>query len=204
MTQRHAPATERNKAPILEVLQHHLPKNGAILEISSGTGQHASFFAPFFAPRQWLPSDIDEDNLASIEAWRNASTANNLLAPVCVDASAPDWWQQPWSVNQAINAVVNINMIHIAPWVCCEGLLRGSEQLLTTGGVLYLYGPFKQNGQHTAPSNEAFDTHLKNQNPLWGVRDLERVIELAGQHGLEHRATIDMPANNLSVVFTRR
>lgn len=204
MTQRHAPATERNRAPILEVLQHHLPEDGAILEISSGTGQHASFFAPFFAPRQWLPSDVDEDNLASIAAWRGASSANNLLAPERIDVSASDWWQRPWLVNQMINAIVNINMIHIAPWACCEGLLRGSEKLLTAGGVLYLYGPFKQGGQHTAASNEAFDTHLKNQNPLWGVRNLESVIELAAQHGLEHRATIEMPANNLSVIFIRR
>lgn len=204
MTQRHAPATERNRAPILEVLQHHLPEDGAILEISSGTGQHASFFAPFFAPRQWLPSDVDEDNLASIAAWRGASSANNLLAPERIDVGASDWWQRPWLVNQMINAIVNINMIHIAPWACCEGLLRGSEKLLTAGGVLYLYGPFKQGGQHTAASNEAFDTHLKNQNPLWGVRNLESVIELAAQHGLEHRATIEMPANNLSVIFIRR
>jgi hypothetical protein len=181
-----------------------MPGDGAILEISSGTGQHASFFAPFFAPRQWLPSDIDEDNLASIEAWRNASPADNLLAPVRIDASDSDWWQQAWPVDQMINAIVNINMIHIAPWTCCEGLLLGSEQLLSAGGVLYLYGPFKQGGQHTAASNEAFDTHLKNQNPLWGVRNLESVIELAAQHGLEHRATIEMPANNLSVIFIRR
>ena len=204
MTQRHAPATERNRAPILEVLQHHLPRDGAILEISSGTGQHASFFAPFFAPRQWLPSDVDEDNLASIAAWRDASPADTLLGPVRIDVSASDWWQQAWPVNQMINAIVNINMIHIAHWACCEGLLRGSEQLLPSGGVLYLYGPFKQGGQHTAASNEAFDTHLKNQNPLWGVRNLESVIELAAQHGLEHRATIEMPANNLSVIFIRR
>jgi hypothetical protein len=204
MTQRHAPATERNRAPILEVLQHHLPEDGAILEISSGTGQHASFFAPFFAPRQWLPSDVDDDNLTSIAAWRDASPADNLLAPARIDVGASDWWQRPWPVNQMINAIVNINMIHIAPWACCEGLLRGSEKLLTAGGVLYLYGPFKQGGQHTAASNEAFDTHLKNQNPLWGVRNLESVIELAAQHGLEHRATIEMPANNLSVIFIRR
>ncbi len=204
MTQRHAPATERNRAPILEVLQHHLPEDGAILEISSGTGQHASFFAPFFAPRQWLPSDVDDDNLTSIAAWRDASPADNLLAPARIDVDASDWWQRPWPVNQMINAIVNINMIHIAPWTCCEGLLRGSEQLLSAGGVLYLYGPFKQGGQHTTASNEAFDTHLKNQNPLWGVRNLESVIELAAQHGFEHRATIEMPANNLSVIFIRQ
>ena len=204
MTQRHAPATERNRAPILEVLQHHLPRDGAILEISSGTGQHASFFAPFFAPRQWLPSDVDEDNLASIAAWRDASPADNLLAPARIDASSSDWWRQAWPVKQMISAIVNINMIHIAPWACCEGLLRGAEQLLTAGGVLYLYGPFKQGGQHTAASNEAFDIHLKNQNPLWGVRNLESVIELAAQHGLEHRATVEMPANNLSVILTRQ
>jgi hypothetical protein len=99
---------------------------------------------------------------------------------------------------------VNINMIHIAPWHCCEGLLQGAEHILATGGVLYLYGPFKRGGRHTAPSNAAFDSHLKNQDPTWGVRNLESVIDLANHHQLDHLATVEMPANNLSVLFSRR
>jgi len=204
MTQRHAPATERNREPILEVLATHLPPEGAVLEISSGTGQHAAHFAPALAPREWFPTELEPENLVSIAAWRERYPSANLHPPQRLDVSAPYWWSEPRSSGQPITAIVNINMIHIAPWHCCEGLLQGAEHILATGGVLYLYGPFKRGGRHTAPSNAAFDSHLKNQDPTWGVRNLESVIELADHHNFNHLTTVEMPANNLSVLFSRR
>ncbi|MGB3135348.1 MAG: DUF938 domain-containing protein [Nodosilinea sp.] len=209
-TRRYAPATERNRAPILSVLQRVLPPTGTVLEISSGTGEHAAFFAPRLTPRQWLPSDLDPLARDSIAAWREASPADNLHSPLALDAAATVWpvetnardslteldlWQHP------IAALVNINMIHIAPWSACLGLMSGAGRVLPKDGVLYLYGPFKRGGQHTAISNDAFDTRLQIQNAEWGVRDLEAVIAAAEAQGLALVETIAMPANNLSVVF---
>ncbi|MBD2111899.1 MULTISPECIES: DUF938 domain-containing protein [Cyanophyceae] len=208
---RYAPATERNREPILAVLQRVLPPTGTVLEVSSGTGEHAVFFAPHLAPRQWLPSDLDPGARASIAAWREAAPAANLHTPIALDAAAPLWPVESENFRDLlseldlqqhpITALVNINMIHIAPWAACLGLLAAAGRILPPGGILYLYGPYKQNGQHTALSNEAFDASLQAQNPDWGVRDLDAVVAAAKVYGLALVETITMPANNLSVVF---
>ena len=221
---RFAPATDRNRSPILAVLQQQLPPTGTVLEISSGTGEHAVFFAPHLAPRQWLTSDLDPGARQSIAAWRNVAPADNLHGPIALDASTQPWpvedrsgqstpgaepAAEPWAnplatldlTRHPITALVNINMIHIAPWAACLGLMAGAGRLLPRNGILYLYGPFKQGGQHTAPSNAAFDRQLQAQNPAWGVRDLETVIAAAETQGLALVTTVAMPANNLSVVF---
>lgn len=199
----YAPATERNRESILKVLERVLPNPGTVLEIASGTGEHASFFAPKLAPRRWWPSDISTPMLKSIAAWQKATNARYLLPPIELDVR-----DQPWSIEadekRSIDAIVNINMIHIAPWKACESLIAGAERVLPENGVLYLYGPFKRNGEHTAPSNMTFDTWLKDQTPDWGVRDLEAVEGVAKVHHLILQEVIEMPANNLSLVFHKQ
>lgn len=204
-----APATERNREPILAVLQRVLPDSGLILEIASGTGEHASFFAPQLAPCSWLPSDANADALASIHAWQQRTSSPYLLSPIALEVSQSDWPQtvresRPFlSVDAPLVAIVNINMIHISPWSATLGLMAGAGALLSPGGILYLYGPYQQNGKHTAPSNETFDEMLKARDPSWGVRHLEDVITAAAEHGLDWQEAIAMPANNLSVIFRR-
>jgi len=199
---RHAPATERNREPILQVLLEVLPPSGTVLEIAGGTGQHAVYFAPRLQPRVWLPSDADPDARASISAWQAACPAENLRPPLALDVREPVWPPEALPAQDPpIAAIVAINMIHIAPWSACLGLMAGAARLLPPGGVLYLYGPYKQDGQHTAPSNAAFDESLRTQNPEWGVRDLEEVVTAAGDRSLALVNTYAMPANNLSVVF---
>jgi hypothetical protein len=205
---RYAPATLRNREPILQVLARLLPPTGTVLEISSGTGEHAVFLAPRLAPRQWLPTDLSSLALESISAWRDAEPAENLHPPLQLNASAAPWpvetgdypstldWRQ-----YPITAIVNINMVHISPWAACQGLMAGAGRILPPGGMLYLYGPFKRAGQHTAPSNAAFDQSLQAQDAAWGVRDLEAVTALAQEQGLGLLEVVEMPANNLSVVF---
>ena len=143
----------------------------------------------------WQPTDCDEQALKSIAAHRAASGLPNLLAPLVLDAAAPEW-----PVERA-DAIVAINMVHISPWRATQGLMAGAGRVLPPGGVLYLYGAYKENGAHTAPSNEAFDQDLRRRNPEWGVRDLEEVADLAREHGLDLVERIPMPANNLSLVF---
>lgn len=192
-----APAAERNRGPILEVLRRHLPATGRVLEIASGTGQHVAHFAAALPDLDWQPSDASPASLPSIAAWVADAGLANVRAPIVLDVTA-----DPWPVERA-DAIVCINMIHISPWASTEGLLRGAERLLPPGGVLYLYGPYKRGGQHTAPSNAEFDASLKARNPAWGVRNLEDVLALAQAHGLEFVETAEMPANNLSVVLRR-
>ena len=194
----HAPATLRNREAILDVLQRVLPPDGLVLELNSGTGEHAAFLAPRLAPRQWQPSDLDEDARASIAAHAEDTGASNLLPPVEIDVT----WDK-WPVQQA-TAVISVNMIHIAPWEACLGLLDGAARILTPGkGILYLYGPFKRDQAHTAPSNEAFDQSLRTRDARWGVRDLEDVSAEAKKRGLELAEIAEMPSNNLSVIFRR-
>jgi len=207
-TRQYAPATERNREPILKILLEVLPPTGTILEISSGTGEHGSYFAPRLHPRRWIPSDPNPVARDSIAAWRQEVLADNLYPPIALDASDPRWLvEMPEALkefdleNYPIGAIANINMIHIAPWSACLGLMAGAGRILPSGGVLYLYGPFKQNGQHTAPSNVAFDESLQARNPEWGVRDLEAVIAAAQAENLSLSKIYEMPANNLSVVF---
>ncbi|NEP13625.1 MAG: DUF938 domain-containing protein [Symploca sp. SIO2C1] len=210
----YAPATGRNREPILEVLQKVLPANCTVLEIASGTGEHGIFFAPRLSNHKWLPSEAHPLLLASIEAWRTCQPADNLYPPLELDVCdsvwsvetriSPDWLQDLDFETFPLAAIVNINMIHIAPWSACLGLMAGANRILPSGGILYLYGPFQRHGQHTAPSNEAFDTTLRSQNPKWGVRDIDDVVEAARERDLNLLATYQMPANNLSVVFQRR
>ena len=199
----YAPAAERNREPILAVLRQYLPPEGTVLEIASGTGQHAAYFAPQLVPRYWLPSDPQPHLRDSIEAWRQQTQTINLLSPIDIDAASLDWQIALSGDVPAVTAIVNINMIHIAPWMAGLGLLAGAGRLLPTGGVLYLYGPYQRGNQHTAPSNADFDNWLQSQNPDWGVRNLESVIEAASKQDLQLDQVIEMPANNLSVVFRR-
>ena len=194
---RSAPAVARNREPILAVLRQVLPNTGTVLEISSGTGEHAAFLAAALTHVTWQPSDLDPTALGTIDAYRSDVALDNLRPALRLDASSPDW-----PITQA-DAIVCINMIHIAPWSACEGLMAGAARLLPARGVLYLYGPYRRNGDHTADSNRAFDEDLRCRNPAWGVRNLEDVIALADSHGIAHTETVTMPANNLSVVFRK-
>ncbi len=198
----YASATQRNRQPILDILLTVLPPQGNILEIASGTGEHGVFFAEHLTPRRWIPSEPNPMLRASISAWQNKFPSENLHPPLDIDAR-----QEKWAIeNQEIiiNAIVNINMIHISPWNACLGLMAGASRILPSGGILYLYGPFKQNGKHTAPSNQAFDRSLKASNPEWGVRDLEEVSTVAENHSLKLTEIIPMPANNFSVVWCKQ
>lgn len=192
------PAAERNKGPILEVLRQELTEPGTVLEVASGTGQHAVHFATHLPHLRWQPSDVDEANLASIEAWRRDATLDNLHAAIRLDVT-----ERPWPLSTAV-AAYNANMIHISPWRCAEGLMRGAGELLGPGGKLLVYGPFRIGGEHTAPSNAEFDEGLRRRDPEWGVRDLEAVVDLAGAVGFAHARTVTMPANNQLVCFLRR
>ena len=193
-----SPAVVRNRDPILAVLRRVLPERGVVLEIASGSGEHAVHFAAALPSLIWQPSDPDSQARDSIAAYRAAAQLPNLLPPLVLDAMSPTW-----PVTQ-VDAMVAINMIHIAPWGAAEGLMAGAERLLPAGGVLFLYGPFRERGQHTAPSNAAFDESLRARNREWGVRDLDEVAALASRHGLALEERVAMPANNLSVVFRRQ
>ncbi|MFC5481432.1 DUF938 domain-containing protein [Microvirga aerilata] len=187
----------RNRDPILTVLRRLLPQSETVLEIASGTGEHAVYFAAALPHLQWQPTDYEEQALSSIAAHRAASGLSNLLAPLMLDAAAPEW-----PVKQ-VDAVVAINMLQVSPWPVVQGLMAGAGQVISPGGILYLYGPFKENGAHTAPGNEAFDHNLKLRNPEWGVRDIGEVADLARTYGLDLVERVVMPANNLTLVFRR-
>lgn len=194
---RQAPATERNRDPIAEVLRSVLPERGLVLEVASGTGEHAVHFAGAFTKLLWQPSDPEPGALRSIEAWRVEAGLFNLLPPLSLDARAAEW------PIDAADAVLCINMVHISPWAATAGLLRGAGKLLQAGAPLYLYGPYRQEGVETAPSNEAFDADLRSRNPEWGLRTVEAVEEEAERHGLTLERLAPMPANNLSLVFRK-
>ncbi|MGF1577321.1 MAG: DUF938 domain-containing protein [Cyanophyceae cyanobacterium] len=207
----YAPATARNREPILQVLQSELPPTGTVLEIASGTGEHAVYLAPHLQPRRWLPTDVSPIACASIAAWREQLQPQGLSAPLTLDVRDPVWSVESPVESSVesdenltdITAIVAINMIHIAPWAAGLGLLAGAERILPTGGILYLYGPFQRQGSHTAPSNAAFHASLQSQDPEWGVRHLEDVMAAAAAHQLQLSTLVEMPANNLSVVFRR-
>ncbi len=193
---RHAPATERNRDPIAAVLREVLPARGLVLEVASGTGQHAAYFARLFPGLEWQPSDPDPDALTSIEAWVADAGAANLREPIELDAAGT------WPVERA-DAVLCINMVHISPWTATLGLLAGAARLLPAGGPLILYGPYRRSEVETAKSNEAFDRSLKARNPDWGLRDLDQVTAAAEAERLVLERVVEMPANNVSVVFRK-
>ncbi len=195
----YAASADRNKGPILAVLERVLPPTGLVLEIGSGTGQHIVHFALALPRLTWQPSDPDTDFRRSVEGWIGQERLDNVRAPLDLDVC-----RLPWPVTRA-DAVLAINVIHVAPWAATQALLAGAKDALDRGGgVLYLYGPYRRFGRHTATSNAAFDAQLRASDPGWGVRDLEAVVELAGTAGFELAELVDMPANNLSVVFRRR
>jgi SAM-dependent methyltransferase len=189
------PHVPRNREPILEVLRRVLPPQGLVLEVASGSGEHAAYFAKQLPALLWQPTDPDPQALASIAAHRTAADAPNLLAPLRLDALS-----EQWPVDHA-DALVCINMIHISPWAASEGLMAGAKRVLRAGGVLYLYGPYRIDGRHTAQSNQDFDSWLQTQNAQWGVRDLTDVADLATRYGFALTETVAMPANNQSVIF---
>ena len=192
-----APATQRNRDPILAVLREVLPAQGLVLEVASGSGEHAVHLAAAFPNLTFQPSDPDPAALASIDAWASESALPNLRPAIRLDAMAPRW-----PVTQA-DAILCINMIHISPWAATEGLVRQAGQLLPAGGPLYLYGPYRQHDVPLAASNAVFDDSLRRRNPKWGLRELEAVAELASAAGFGEPAVTAMPANNLSVVFRK-
>ena len=193
-----APAVARNREPLLAVLDRVLPRQGLVLEVASGSGEHAAYFARAMPRLRWQPSDPDPRARASIAAFCAEAGLPNLLAPLDLDAAAPRW------PVEAAAAVLCVNMIHIAPWSAARGLMAGAERVLPPLGVLCLYGPYKEAGRHTAASNAAFDADLRARDQHWGVRDLEEVAALARRHGFAHEESVVMPANNLSLVFRRR
>lgn len=197
----HAPATSRNRQPIYEVLREHLPQHGTILELACGTGEHAAFMAPKFKAHHWLPTDLERDHLVSALTWAKYVGASNILTPRKLDVM-----QVPWPLDNLpseVTAVLAINLIHIAPVEAMQTLIREAARVLAPGGILYFYGPFKRNGEHTAASNELFDQSLKLRNPRWGVRNLESVADIALRAQFADPDIVEMPANNLSVIFRK-
>jgi Protein of unknown function (DUF938) len=193
----YAPATRRNREPILGMLRSDLPGSGLVLELASGTGEHIVHFARALPMLTWQPSDPSEGARRSIAAWIAAEGLNNLCPPLDLDAMSDSW-----PLDHAA-ALVCINMIHISPWAATEGLMAGASRILDEGAPLYLYGPFRQAGRPIEPSNAAFDTDLRHRDPRWGLRELAEVTACAAMHGLRLDRVVDMPANNLSVVFQK-
>lgn len=195
---RQAPATARNRAPILAALRDALPLSGRVLEVASGTGEHAVHFAAALPDLVWQPSDPDPGARASIAAYRGEAGLSNLLEPIALDAASPGW------PETSFEAVVCINMIHISPWAATEGLMAGAAKALDSGYPLVLYGPYRRADRSLEPSNAAFDEDLKLRNPDWGLRSVESVRACALDHGLAFDQLVEMPANNLLLVFRKR
>jgi cyclopropane fatty-acyl-phospholipid synthase-like methyltransferase len=194
-----SPSTARNREPILAVLRRVIPAGARVLEIASGAGEHAVFLAAALPRVTWQPSDPDPNARASIAAWAESRGPSAVLPPLDIDVTASAWGLE----GEPFDAMVCINMIHISPWEATLGLMRGAGRLLRVGGLLYTYGPYKRGGRHTAPSNEAFDAWLEQRDPRFGVRDLDEVARAANAHSVTLRECVEMPANNLSLIFER-
>jgi hypothetical protein len=195
---RSAPAALRNRAPIAEVLTEWLPSEGLVLELASGSGEHAVYFAERFPKLDWQPSDVHPDALVSIAAWRDEAALLNIRPPLIIDAAAPSW-----PINRA-DAVLSINMVHISPWTSALGLLKGAGRVLGPGAPLILYGPWLKGDIPTAVSNLDFDADLRRRDPEWGLRRVEDFSEAAAERGFHLEATHQMPANNLMLLYGRR
>ena len=194
-----SPASVRNAEPILHILRAHLPKSGRVLEIAAGSGQHAVAFSSALPGLEWTPSDPSPDARASIAAWAAQSGSDNLQPPLALDCMNEATWPEG-----PFDAVLCINMIHISPWAATEGLMKLAERVLPRpGGLLYLYGPYREAEVPLAPSNQAFDASLKARDPAWGLRDRDAVVALARSHGLALTLRTEMPANNISLLFRR-
>lgn len=189
------PSAERNKGPILTQLERTLPNNGLVLELASGTGQHVVYFAKALSQLTWQPSDADAAFRQSIRSWIAQEGLRNVRAPLGLDVCC-----SPWPIAHA-GAIICINMIHVSPWAATEALFAGAKGVLGLDGILFLYGPYRRFGRHTAPTNEAFDAQLRAIDPAWGLRDLEAVVNLARTAGFGLVEIVEMPANNFSTVF---
>lgn len=193
-----APSAERNKGPILDVLKRVLPMRAFVVEIGSGTGQHAIHFAKAMPMITWQPTDFDAEYRESVKQWTAVEKVDNILPPLALDVR-----QRPWPVAPA-DAVVSINMVHVAPWSATTALFEGAADIVRPGGIVFLYGPYTRGGVHTAPSNAQFDASLRAHDPKWGIRDVDDVTNVAERTGFERREIVQMPANNLSLIFDRR
>ena len=194
---RHAPATARNSQPLAEVLARELPASGTVLEIASGSGEHAVFMARRFPALDWQPSDRDAEALASVDAWAAEARLANLRPAIALDAAVPDW------PNVSADALLCVNMVHISPWDAAVGLFAGAGRVLGSGAPLVLYGPFVEPDVETAASNHAFDQSLRQRDPAWGLRSTADLDRLAAGHGMTRTARCAMPANNLVLVYRR-
>jgi hypothetical protein len=197
----HSPAAERNRQPILKVLQQVLPAQGVALEIASGTGQHAAWFAAGLPGWTWQPSDAQADAFESIAAWCAQAGVANVRAPVMLDVLAPHWPNGEMEFTASFNALFCANMLHISPWTTCAALMQGAARYLAPHGKLIVYGPFLERGVPTSPGNLGFDASLRQRNPAWGIRELGDVAQQAALAGLALSQRIEMPANNLLLVF---
>lgn len=195
-----SPPTARNREPILNVLRRVLAPDARVLEIASGSGEHAVHIAAAMPGLIWQPSDPDADARASIAAWIESEALNNVRMPASIDVCDDVWGVEG---DAPFDALVAINMIHISPWQATQGLMAGAARLLAPGGVLFTYGPYKRDGHHTAPSNAGFDASLKARDPAWGVRDVGEIETAAAAHGFALCEIVEMPANNLSLVFVK-
>lgn len=195
---RSAPAALRNREPIAEVLSEWLPPEGLVLELASGTGEHAVYFAERFPQLEWQPSDVDLGALASIAGWREEAGQTNVRAPLVIDAASADW-----PIDRA-DAVLSINMVHISPWASALGLLEGAARVLSAGAPLIMYGPWLEDDTPTVESNLDFDADLKRRDPRWGLRRVEDFTAAAEERGFGLGTSRAMPANNLMLLYRRR
>ena len=191
-------SASRNRGPILNVLRAVLPRQGAVLEIASGSGEHIVHFAAHLPNLTFTPSDPNARARASIAAWIAETRVENVGVPLALDAA-----RTPWPIKHA-DAVICINMVHISPWAATKGLFSAASAILSADAPLYIYGPFKRDFLHTAPTNAQFDAVLRAQNPQWGLRDIETLVDLGRGAGFGEPRIIEMPANNLSLIFRRR
>lgn len=192
-----APSAARNMQPVCDVLQPLLPKRGTVLEIASGSGEHIVKLAELTPETTFQPSDPGEDERRSIDAWRQSLKLDNVQPAISIDATASQW------PIASADVVYCMNMIHISPWAATVGLIEGAARTLATDGLLYTYGPYRRDGRHTSTGNETFDQSLRQRNPEWGIRDVEEIISLAESHGFRTPDIVEMPANNLSLLFRR-
>lgn len=195
-----SPSSERNKGPLFEALSDELVSGARVLEIASGSGEHAVHFCTARPDLIWQPSDIAEDALTSIAAWRTATNLQNIMAPLILDVTEKTWWR---AVEGPIDFVLSCNMIHISPQATMPGLIAGAGALLGTGGMLALYGPFKKDGIHNSASNEEFDRSLKSRDPQWGIRDIDDIVREANRVGISFEREVAMPANNRVLLFRK-
>ncbi len=198
------PATERNRRPIGDLLSQLLPAAGAVLELASGSGEHAVCFQQRFTNLLWQASDPDPDHRASIDAWIHHQGLSHVMpAALNLDVEMRPW-PLPQTIRGSLNAVVCINLLHISPANCTNAVLEESAVLLPSGAPLIIYGPFMRNGTHTSASNAAFDRSLRERNNQWGLREVSLVTSLAAKAGFKIDDVVPMPANNLTLVLRRR